>query len=685
MPAALLTVLRWLFIAVVQTGAIVAVQQALEGVVDYIRSALKTDGGLTDAETDDVLLNETLDALAILGITVAALKSKIPIRLADKLGLKASLPTKVSLSLKQTAAVSRATSTGALRSQLLKTFLLGLAGSLPVSLLFFPTLVQNLADQAAFAPKQANDFYQSFFGFRPFPEPLSSSGPAPASYTATEFVELYRQLELAGVVGINSTVAQQSQLLTQNNLAQLINYIAGANITAGKKSDKTAIRSELSKYLITKSGSTAGAVSPAASGGVQTAPSSAPAVQQIKIYTGVVAGGTLGTPTEFIARPDDMINSADELKAAAKNNLASFVTALPGRFYYEIGIVNSVKTRGGFTQKGEAVRIISGYYQNGTPRYKTVYHKFAVLKIGVTDENGRQIKLGTITLGPVNVVDYQPTALQLKDIEQSITPELFTNNIADIQEIISPAPIGVLTSAGSNPNPPVSGSTSMAPQATGTPPPGKSLFQASNVSFFIPSGGSIFIPTRPQGIAPTVYARSGDVVRLLPLQNIIPTFPQNGLVYFKDRTGASVPIQNVGQVWDESIYLFEKATGLKYYDLPQQNIADVESAFLRSNLSSLPNQMRSFEGPTALRDFVTFLGALLPGGNVDITGGGLTLNDAARAATTLGAFFAALGKPLPGIAERALTYESLGLGAKSTYTGTAEQNNRLLAVLKAQS
>ncbi len=44
----------------------------------------------------------------------------------------------------------------------------------------------------------------------------------------------------------------------------------------------------------------------------------------------------------------------------------------------------------------------------------------------------------------------------------------------------------------------------------------------------------------------------------------------------------------------------------------------------------------------------------------------------------------ALGQPVPGLEARAALYETYRLGPISTYTGTAEQNNRLLVELKRQ-
>ena len=49
--------------------------------------------------------------------------------------------------------------------------------------------------------------------------------------------------------------------------------------------------------------------------------------------------------------------------------------------------------------------------------------------------------------------------------------------------------------------------------------------------------------------------------------------------------------------------------------------------------------------------------------------------------TTLWEFYTGSGQKLPPIRERAVLYESYGLGSAATYTGTAEQNTALLGQL----
>lgn len=53
-------------------------------------------------------------------------------------------------------------------------------------------------------------------------------------------------------------------------------------------------------------------------------------------------------------------------------------------------------------------------------------------------------------------------------------------------------------------------------------------------------------------------------------------------------------------------------------------------------------------------------------------------------ASTLYEYYTSLGMPLPTIEERSYLYEALGLGAASSYTGSADQNTRLLSILQGE-
>lgn len=508
---------------------------------------------------------------------------------------------------------------------------------------------------------------------------------APGPYSAAQFQSLLNGFQAAGVTQVKDPTTNTLSPFSQQSLADLINVLYGRQILASSPATPTKLTPLLSVWLTYggKAAATTSAPKTTATATATPAVVQKTAPTQIQIYTGVIAAGTLGLPQEFVARSDDMIDSIDELTAAAKNNLAAFVAALPGKFYYEVSIVPTVKTKAGTTVKGGAVQILTGYTTKGVPKYKTIYNKFAVLKVGVQDANGKSVALGTITLGPTNASQFNPTPTDLSSVNSDISANLFTSDISSVQTVIAPQGLAVATVAPANPNPPTSGSVSAGVDTTTAPQSGGASFIASNVTFAIPAGGSIFITTQPHNVTPIVYARSGNIVRVLNLQTLVPTYSCGAYACYKDLSGNEQQVSNIGQVWDQGIALFEAKTGLKYYDLPQQNPADLQSAFQTGPYANLPGQMTAFTGASALNDFVAFIQNLAPGGNIDISGNGASLTDAAKAATSLSAFYAAQGTPLPSIPDRAALYESHGLGAASTYTGTAEQNNRLLSVLKA--
>src|SRR3972149_1666214 len=99
----------------------------------------------------------------------------------------------------------------------------------------------------------------------------------------------------------------------------------------------------------------------------------------LKVFTGLIKNGIMGTPDPFLARPDDLILDIEELKQAIGNNLAPYLAAITGKMTYEIKVVRSIKTKDGLTKYGTTQQIISGYYKDGRPKYRTMTNKFAVL------------------------------------------------------------------------------------------------------------------------------------------------------------------------------------------------------------------------------------------------------------------------------------------------------------------
>lgn len=141
---------------------------------------------------------------------------------------------------------------------------------------------------------------------------------------------------------------------------------------------------------------------------------------------------------------------------------------------------------------------------------------------------------------------------------------------------------------------------------------------AANKRISIPVGKDVFIPLNPQGINPVVFIRDGNTFKRLDLQAIaiqdagglVPCGRSNGFSCFAD-TGEQ--IDNASQIWQRGIDLFNKQTGLDYFSLPQQNIADVEGATRGGQATIQPLN--------SINDFKSTLQTAQSGGDIDISQG----------------------------------------------------------------
>ena len=292
-----------------------------------------------------------------------------------------------------------------------------------------------------------------------------------------------------------------------------------------------------------------------------------PYIAAPKVFTGIISQGTLGASVTFVPRPNDLITNTTELQDAAQNNLAPFLASLPGKVVYEIKIVSSVTTKDGFTQRGTAQQVVSGYNKDGTPKYRTIVNKFAVLHLYIVNDKGNRTKIGTVTLGPTDSLKFNPSQTDIGKIEIAVKTTATTSNIAEVQKIAPPVP------------------------AQQTPP------LALPIS--APQVNKPTAPAAPLVITPVTAADVNTAAML------------------------GVPL-----------------------DTYKQQQAQATAAPATAAPATAPK----------------------PGLN----------------ANTLYEWYTANGQTLPTVSARSLIYAGFGLGQASYYTGTAEQNAKLLAALKAQ-
>lgn len=656
----------------VTLGLIELADKTLFPLVESAVAKVATAFGTDEETAKDIVANEWIDYVEAVGIGALTLKSRLPLRVADYLKFstrgvtKRPLPATVApkVSAAKAASVSASAASAEVVSQIAATvsksrgvpltvvrdvaqIVIGFIG-VPIG---FGVVLVNALDLGAWNTSAYQGTFQRFFALFGLEPDATFGGPRVASQEV--FNKVYTALQNEGARTITNPDTGEKLPFNQQNALLVIDKVASKLfIETGEVKAKALLGATLLLITFGTATTAAGATYTTAQSGSSTSAVVA-VTPQIKIFTGVISGGTLGLPQEFVARPDDLIQSEDELRAAIKNNLAAAVASLPGRFFYEIGIVNSVKTKSGFTQKGAPIKIVSGYTTTGKPRYKTIYHKFAVMKLGVTDENGRVVKLGTVNLGPLNPADYNATPEALRSIEKTISAETFTTNINEIAQVVSSQPVQVSSVPTSAP-PSASQSVVLPTQTRPQDRFGKPLPIEGEVfrvvgdkmrsGLYRVISGQIVSIGQPQGVA---NARLEDNGKIYEPGSVTPAWGPNNNV--------RILTQGFNGVWWSVIQagdVYDKQNGAGAYEkLNEYNMADLqEHVRLNGSLTAKTNKTKYTSGQTA---------------------------------TSLAEFYAANGLALPSLAERAQLYESAGLGAVSTYVGTAEQNNKLLGWLKS--
>ena len=520
--------LRQIVMAVASGAVVTGAQNLLDGTFKELVYEIRDTENITEQEAKDIVGNVLLDLAINSAAIMTVLKTGAGVKLAEWLGLTSRKFGKAALTpAAEVAAGKIAADGGKGMAKRLMGKLVKILGKGTGVFWLFAALTQ-IIEPLWYQPGQIQRVLQSVGIDVDVPGAAGTQAPGPFSAdSSVTFSDFAKSIEAAGVKGIQNPGAYQSQVYSRENLANLVNYVYGQNLLQGKNLKVADLLPLLSPYLVGAS-STASLPSPTTS--VTTTPSIP------KVYTGIVSQGVIGKGLAFTPRPDDLIESVEELRQAAANNLAPFLETVLGKIIYEVKIVSSIITKDGFKQTGTVQQIRSGTTATGAPKYKTVVNKFATLNLYVLTDKGVRSKISTIVLGPTNSAKLTVGINDIREVETSLPSLVTTNDINEITGIETAKAVTVST----------------PPAAGGTP---------------VPDLGT------------------GSVV-----------------------TSAS-PV-------------------------------------------STPASVASVAGNNAL---------------------------------TLFDWYRAQGQSLPSVEQRSIKYEELGLGQKSFYTGTAEQNSKLLAMLKREA
>lgn len=353
----------------------------------------------------------------------------------------------------------------------------------------------------------------------------------------------------------------------------------------------------------------------------------------IKVFTGIISQGNLVPATAFTPRPDDLITSIEDLRIAAENNLAPYLASLAGKVIYQLQSVASVTTKDGFTQRGTTQRVVSGYSATGAPKYKTVTNKFAVLDIFILNDKGSKTRLTRVVLGPTDAINFKPTQDELGGLETKIKADLATGKIT-----------GITSVTGSNVAP-----TSQVNQITAAP---TSVVATAPVT-----------PPKPVDVTGVFVDRERHYDQLFKIngQTLLVYLPYTDLFSDAERSALSQDSTKFSRI---PAKLAEKGVDVNKIATVQY-IADITPRY-QNNQRTVG--FAEFFGTTPTVATPEAEQVATPGAN----------------ATNLSEFFIATGQSLPPIEARAVLYEQYALGPSSYYTGTAEQNAKLLSKLQGK-
>lgn len=554
-------------------------QEILDGTGKSLVQGLQSEEGLTAEDAKALVKNFFIDLATNTAFIATALTGKLGVKLASFLGLEVKNMTKATLSPAAQKVATKITGAGAVASgKALGKWLLKSAVMIaaPVWLI---KAAADVIEPGIYKPEQTNAVYAKL-GI-PFKYPVAPGSLKPGPFDVDAFKDYANALEASGIGGFEYGFPIGSIMYSRQALADLVDYVYGQQVIKGYAPSAKQLIPLLAPYLVRSGGGTLPSVT---LGSSLTAPSG---VSGVKVFTGLVSQGTLGAGLTFIPREDDIIDSAADLQDAAQNNLASYLVALPSKIIYEVKIVSSVTTKDGFRQVGASQQIVSGIKDDGTPRYRTVVNKFAVLNLYILTDRGGKSKLASIVLGPTDAVKLQLKQSDLVDLERNIQKSIFTSDLNAIT--------GVKTEAGV---------VSVQPDAE-----------------------------QKEGIITAPAA-------------VVATWDQSKINF---TGGTSI----FGKGLDQS-FMYQG----QYYSvlIPEGYVGTVEDA---------------------AKNELVRLGVILPKGVK-----APDPNRPGQNALTLYDWYQANGQQLPSVEQRSRLYAEYGLGQASMYTGTAEQNTKLLDYLK---
>lgn len=635
--------------------------------IDKIQAHFRDEEGLSEEDAKLASENIFIDILIYAGVTFALVRSKVPAKLADRMGLTTKGMAKRKLSAKGEAKLAgkstlatATTKVGAKEADEIATVVSasrGLSLSKVKSLLTIISTLIGVPTAVFFAAAQYIDFanwqgpYQKTFQALLSKVGINPDTPLPKASAISDEVwkRVYTVVETLKPSGISNPYSGVDKPYSRQALVEVVNEVA-ANII--KNGGDATFKNVIGIVLPLLQGVNATGAETAISAipnqtatTTTTTTSKATTIPTVKVFTGVVSQGVVGAGLNFVARPDDLIENVGELKSAAANNLAPFLAALPSKVTYEIKVVSSIITANGFRQTGTTQRVQTGTNKDGSPKYKTVTNKFAVLYLYILSDRGTRTKLSTVVLGPVDSARFVMTSSDLSTLALELPKIVTTNSTDEIAKIVSSTPTEVVQAK--DPTAP-----NISTKRLGQLQYYKVSTNGIDSYHVLPWGGNV-----PFGFSPITKAE------------YIAGTPKGEVPRGSDITlGTGIFAPNYIDPQFARFQAYAPTPSEQYYTESFFNTLDKKE---QDRIKALyPNYSFAYDAKE--------LASSSSAGTTD----GSNSTKAGATASTLSEWYQAQGKSLPSVQERSITYQQLGLGQSSYYTGTAEQNTKLLLALK---
>lgn len=625
MPVILAALVRPVIVFLLQMAGTAIAGFALEKILYAVIDALQKYYEIPEDDAVIITANWLAWGVAYTVGGAATIQSKLPVTLARKLGFSGDKIARRVVSeatAKKILAVDAVAKTGGAKKALETAFKVI---AIPGGIVWLMVGLANVIEPGIYKPEQTNAVYEQL-GI-PWKYPTNGGSERLSTFTAKEWREFITGLQQAGVTGLRDDTRGTTLSFNERNAAALLVRLSGQAALKGEnltpKKAKEAIAPYLVRNGIVDETKVQQAIKGTSAVGAAAANNTQSVAQQVKIVAREVL--------PFEPRDNDIIESEEELRQAAHNNLSAFISALGGRIACEIRTVPNIKLRDGNIVYGTNVQVQSGIDSKGNPKMKTVRTKFAVLDVYVLDENGKRLKVQTITLGPTDAANYNPSSADLADVgdtlqtQQVITSTVRSQNTAQVTIETTPQnPLGDAEQGAD------------VPTITQTP-----VLERE----YLVNG---------DGFYDAVRFRVGDVV-------YETTFVDDML-----SDDEKLKLGNYGKMIEEVQRRLlqmgidvEKFKRDSFYWEYQGRAATMKRyPWQQFFFERLPNESGATSSPVT-----TVKGS---------------------EARSLSEWYTANGQTLPSISARGVIYESYGLGSKSLYTGTAEQNTKLLAALKLQ-